>query len=153
MGFVRAAKLMVDEESFDIMSEAKAKRVGWGRGYTRAAFVFILQQRDTTVLNALYAYTTTSAGSFQGANNLLLPSVGRTTQPGPATAGSALLFAPDDISLPATCIHAPFYSHGGKKYVDNAIDKLREESVVVLAGEDAAGLDVTQALLENLSLT
>jgi hypothetical protein len=78
--------------------------------------------------------------------------VGRSLQPGPATAGSALLFAPDDTSLPATCIHAPFYSHGGKKRVDLALDKTKEEAVVVVAGEDNNGLDVTQALLENLQL-
>ena len=152
VGRVARAALVIDEEEWEVLSEAKGKRTATGRGITRAAFTFVLVEYDTTVLNLIYAFTTTSGGGFSGANTLRLPDPARNLSPGLKTAGSPLLFAADNPAHPCVLIHAPFYSHPKGKKVEHGLDRPREEAVLGTAGEDSNGYDISVDLIEHLQL-
>jgi hypothetical protein len=152
LGLIIKAHFEVEDEVFEIMSEARGRRVAGGRGYTRSAFAFTLVQYDTDILDHLYAYTTTSAGGYSGANTLTSPDVGGSQQPGEVAPGSPLLVAPEDTSKPALIIYAPRYSHGGRQAIDMVLDKGREEGVVVYCDDSNDGKDWNIDLLENLSI-
>lgn len=152
LGYARAGKAVIEEETFEIVSEARGRRVGGGRGITRSSFAMVMQQYDATVLAQLYATTTVSGGGFQGAFTLTTPDPGATQQPGVVTPGSALLVASEDPSLPSLLIYAPRYSHGGRKELQRSINLPYEDAVVVYCDDDASGRDYAVDILENLAL-
>lgn len=152
LGYLERAKHVIEEETFEVISEARGRRVAGGRGISKSSFVFVLTQFDPTGLNNLYAVTTVSEGGFSGANTLDLPDIGASQQPGLVAPGAQVLVAPEDPSRPALLIYAPRWSHGGKKEVDYALDKGREEGVVLFADDDASGRDFAIDLMQNLSV-
>lgn len=152
LGYFVRGKHQVEEEAFEVLSEARGRRVAGGRGITRTAFAMVVAQYDAAILDFVYASTTTSAGGYQGANTLTSPDVGATQQPGLITPGSPLLVAPEDTSRPALLIYAPRWSQAGRKEVAYALDQAREESVVVFCDDDATGRDYAVDLLQNMSV-
>lgn len=153
VGFVSRARLVRREEVVLLRSETTGKTAAAVVGYTDFRLAFALIQYDTTVLDRLYAYTTTSAGGFSGANTLREPSIGATLEPGARSAGVPLLFSPDNPAFPAVLIYAPIFLNGPEKEIDLVLDKPREEGVEVLCVEDASGHVIATDLLGNLSLT
>lgn len=153
VGYVRNGALEREEEQTFLRSEALSLDAGWIRGYSRFALAFILVQYDTTALNRLWAYTTSSGGGYQGANTLREPGVSATLKPGVQSTDTALLFVPDDVTQPAVLVYAPIWTNGpSRQRLERRMDSPLETSVVVVAVTDSQNRVLACDLVENLTV-
>jgi len=160
VGFTTRARLVREQSYAFGNSEAygRDKASTYGGRYS-AALVAVLEQFDKTILNLLYASSSTSAGGYQGANVLSLPLPGRNVAPGqvlpPTALGSGngeLLFVADDYEgAPSVLVYAPSFMLAPKLEADLRVDAVLEHLFIAQVGMDASLRDLSCDLLGNLS--
>jgi hypothetical protein len=154
VGIVSRARL-VREQSYALANSEALGRDGVSAygGRFKASVSAVLVQRDKTILNALYASSSTSAGGYAGANVLSLPLPGRSLPPGFVPASAALLFVADDQdNQPSLLVYAPILVLQAKDELDLVLNKPLEEGFVAYCGLDGTNRDFQWALLSDIAL-
>lgn len=153
LGYASGCAVVKNTEFAYAMSESRgSNRAKTYRGGTDAQLAFNMLQFDTTVYDRLWAFDTSSAGGYQGANNLYLPQVGRSLQPGLVAPSANVLFAPDNPQHPATILYAPAWCDETRQRLALQLNRPLESLVVLIAGLDAAGRDLQIAKLQDLAV-
>lgn len=161
LGICSRAKLVVEQQTAYAHSEALGRnKVGAYRGAFAAAISAVLVQFDKTLLNLLFAASSTSTGSYQGANVLSLPLPGRSITPGRVTSptptganNAALLFAADDyLNQPSLIAYAPLWILEAKTMLDLTLKDPLETSFVAVLGCDSTNRDFQLDLIGHLSV-